>query len=63
MALPRKWIELAGSIPPLQQIAMRIGAAQGKLMDGAGTVLPSSNFCGRSLPLFERLIAVHDGAD
>jgi len=63
MALPREWIELARSIPPSRQIAMRIGVTQGKLRDSVGTILPSSNFCGRSLPLFERLIAVHDGAD
>jgi hypothetical protein len=30
MALSREWIELARSIPPLLQIAMRIGVAQGK---------------------------------
>ncbi|WP_157179728.1 hypothetical protein [Rhizobium sp. CF142] len=34
MALSREWIELARSIPPLPQIAMRIGVAQGKQRDG-----------------------------
>jgi len=33
MALSREWIELARSIPPSPQIAMRIGVAQGR--DGA----------------------------
>jgi hypothetical protein len=33
MALSREWIELARSIPPLPQIAMRIGVAQGKQRD------------------------------
>ncbi|MGR9172406.1 hypothetical protein [Rhizobium sp. KDH_Rht_773_N] len=36
MALSRKWIELARSIPPMPQIAMRIGVAQGKRRDGFG---------------------------
>jgi len=35
MALSREWIELARSIPPSPQIAMRIGVAQGKQRDEA----------------------------
>ncbi|MGM4909891.1 hypothetical protein [Rhizobium sp. 768_B6_N1_8] len=33
MALSREWIELARSIPPSPQIAMRIGVAQDKQRD------------------------------
>ncbi|WP_416066368.1 hypothetical protein ACK9YZ_09365 [Rhizobium sp. ZK1] len=49
MALSREWIELARSIPPSPQIAMRIGVAQGKQRMG----LPFINFLPQIATAFE----------